>query len=404
MTNCADILITSINVLLLVIFTIWLFYLMVMIKNYVDVKGLEKTKRTNATPLVSVIIPTRNESDRIEECIKSLKEQTYRNLEIIIVDDSSDDTIDVIEKLVGNDKRFKLVQQGEVPRGWIGKSYALQKGSKLASGEWLLMLDADVRLSSETIEKAVSYAEEKDIDLLSLVPNLLCKTFWEKVIQPIFGGLILFVCPPFLVNNPKSRVAFAMGPFILIRRKVFEKVGGYEKIKDKITDDVELARLIKRSGYKINILNGQNALDLRMYRNFKEIWSGWSKNVFLGFTYLYDIKSKPVFLLIAIGGTIGIFAFISLPFIMLLTSGIGVMLGLGIFLSTLFLSFITWLFSTITQIFLRIVYKGYPLYTFLSFLGGIVASAIFINSSLRVMLGKGVEWKGRIYYRRKQSR
>jgi len=395
--------ILSAMIIMSVFLIFWSIFLVLNILNLrkIDRLPLNIKKKMKYQPLISVIIPTRNEADRIENCIKTLKKQTYQKLEIIIVDDSTDNTIEVIKKLVGDDKRFKIIKQNKLPKGWVGKSHALQQASKLATGKWILFLDADIALHPTTVENALYYAVEHKSDLLSLIPRLICKTFWEKVIQPIVGGLILLVCPPFLANDPKSKIAFAMGPFILIRKKVFDKVGGYQKIRDKITDDVELARIVKQSGFKITLINGQDALYLRMYRNFKDLWMGWSKNIFLGFTYLYNINSRILRFLIAIGGAFAIFTLITLPFFITAGSGLGALLCGTRFLQLFIFSFSTWAAATFMLAYLHKIYKAYPKYATASFLGGLVVAAIFLNSAIKVLTQKGVIWKGRVYYSKK---
>jgi len=392
------ILISTAIIIMFLIF--WFLFLVLTILNLrkIDRLPLNAKRTIKQLPLISVIIPTRNEADRVENCIKTLKKQSYSKFEVIIVDDSTDNTVEVLKKLIDGDQRFKIIKQNRLPDGWVGKSFALQQASREARGEWLLFLDADIALHPKTMENALYYAVKHKSDLLSLIPRLICKTFWEKVIQPIVGGLILLVCPPFLANDPKSKIAFAMGPFILIKKKVFDKVGGYSTIRDKITDDVELARIVKQSGFKITLINGQDALYLRMYRNFKDLWMGWSKNIFLGFTYLYNINSRILRAFIAIGGALAIFVLISLPFFIILTSGVGVLLGFTNLLSLFIFSFSAWTAATIMQMYLHKIYKAYPKYSVASFLGGLVVTAIFLSSAAKVLTRKGVVWKGRLYY------
>jgi glycosyltransferase involved in cell wall biosynthesis len=378
----------------------WLIFLVSTIRNLKKMDFLPtNTKiKTKHPPFISVIIPTRNEAHRVKNCIKTLKNQTYPKFEVIVVDDSTDNTVEIIKNIVKDDSRFRIIKQKKLPKGWVGKSYALQQAAKLAKGKWLLFIDADVSLHPRVIENALYYAIKKKLDMLSLIPHLICKTFWEKVIQPVVGGLILFLCPPSSVSDPKSKVAFAMGPFILIRKDVFDKVGGYKKIKDKITDDVELARLVKYSGFKTALINGQEMLHLRMYRDFKDLWMGWSKNVFLGFNYIYNINSKILRFLVAIGGALAIFTVISLPSLVTMLSGLAILLNIANLVNLFLLSLISWITTILIQVYLHKVYRGYPKYSIVSFLGGLVVMAIFLNSALRVLSRKGVAWKGRIYY------
>ncbi|MCJ7571425.1 MAG: glycosyltransferase family 2 protein, partial [Candidatus Thermoplasmatota archaeon] len=187
--------------------------------------------RLQNIPIVSIIIPARNESRRISKCIETLKSQTYSKLKIIIVDDSTDNTVEVVNNIVAKDKRFKIIKQEPFTPGWIGKPFALQQGSKLAKGEWLLFIDADTYYDSVLIERAIEFALKNKLDMLSLIPCYICKSFWEKIIEPIPLGEILFANPLAKVNDPKSKVSAAGGWFIMIKHSIFNKVGGYQSIK-----------------------------------------------------------------------------------------------------------------------------------------------------------------------------
>ena len=213
------------------------------------------------------------------------------------------------------------------------------------------------------------------------------------------GGFLLLLWPPSLVSNPESRVTFAMGPFILIRREIFDKVGGYNKIKDKITDDVCLAKLVKQAGFNIALINGQEMLHIRMYENIKEIWTGWSKNMFLGFTYLYNLKSIFLRILTAIGGFIGILLIFVIPFIIMVLSGmLALITGMPSWNYVFLFSLLSWFCVIGIQAYIQIIYKGYPIYSTLSFLGGIVTSGMFLNSAIKILSKKGIVWKDRVYF------
>lgn len=387
-------------VLLALSFLLWFLYFILAIWTHKQMPKLSKTsykKSSRYLPLVSVIIPARNEANRIGKCIKSLKLQTYPKLEILIVDDSTDNTVEVIENIVGEDERFKIIKQEKLPSGWIGKSHALQQGSTQASGEWLLFIDADTYYDSELIERAVQYAIENKIDLLSLMPCNICESFWEKVIQPIpLGVIILFLCR---TNKSESKVAVAFGPFILIKHSVFNKVGGYETIKSKMLDDAQMAQLVKRSGFKINLVNAQSMMEIRMYERFSEIWEGWSKNISMVLFQNRLIRSKALKALIFLTVLFGIFDAFVLPFLALIISFL-----LGLFLSLpqweylLLFSSLTWLFAIFVQFYVsKRYFIGDPKYAPLIFLGGIITIGIFLNSTIRFLSGKGVTWKGRTY-------
>ncbi len=381
---------------------LWIFYFIITIGNYRKMPYLSKKSKSIAnmsSPFVSVIIPTRNEAYRVEKCIKSLKEQTYPNLEIIIVDDSTDNTVDIIKKIIGNDQRFTIIKQDKLPSGWVGKPFALQQGGSQSRGEWLIFIDADTSHDPELITKTVEYAIKNNIDMLSLVPRHICKTFWEKVIQPIPLSLIPAISPLAKVNKKESKIAIAFGPFILLKNSVFTSVGGYQKIKGQIADDAEMAKLVKDSGFKLGLVNAQDLMSIQMYEKFSEIWEGWSKNIFLGLVQKRGINSKTMRILVAFIGALGIFALMVFPFI---ATVISVLLTLFVsnnqFQQFLIFSLFLWLLAISVQFCIQRYYRiGDPKYAILSFLGGIITIGIFLNSAIKSLSGSGVSWKGRVY-------
>jgi len=395
-------------VLLALSFLLWFLYFILAIWTHKQMPKLSKTsykKSPKSLPLVSVIIPARNEANRIGKCIKSLKLQTYPKLEIIVVDDySTDNTVEVVKNIVGNDKRFKILNlkfiKKEKPSEWMGKTYALQQGSTLTRGKWLLFIDADIYPPPELIERAVEYAIENKIDLLSLVQHQICESFWEKVIQPIPLGLLILLQSR--VNKPESKVAMAFGSFILLKHSVFNKVDGYETIKGQILDDIAMARLIKHSGFKVSLVNAQSMMRIRMYERFSEIWEGWSKNIIFTVIQNRRIRSKTLKGLIILAGLFGVFDTFILPFLVVIIS---FLLGLFLLLPQweylLLFSFVTWLFAIFVQFYVsKRYYIGDPKYVPLTFLGGIIIIGIILNSAIRVLSGRGVTWRGRLYHYR----
>jgi len=385
--------------LLIFSFLLWLLYLIITIKNYNILPSLSKEKLKTEYPSVSVIIPTRNESKRISPCIASMKNQDYPDLEVIIIDDSNDDTVDVIKGIVNDDKRFKILKEKKLDQGWVGKPHAMQQGSREAKGEWLLFIDADTVHTPHLIASAIKHSIEKKLDMLSILAELVCKTFWEKVIQPIPTGLLLFISPMGKVNDPKTKNAFALGPFILIKKSVFEKIGGYEKIRGKIADDVEMAKMLKESGFKIGLAKAHDMMKLRMYEKFRDIWEGWSKNIFMGLVQKRQISSKGKQTLILLFGLFILFTMVVYPFISTLISlNLYYFVKNSLWLQILSISFFIWLFSILTQIFVHKKYHiGNPFFSPLYFIGGIVTMGIFLNSAFKTLSGKGVKWKDRVY-------
>lgn len=367
-------------------------------------KTVSKTS-SESVPLISLIIPARNEAQRIGACIESLKSQTYPRMEILIVDDySTDDTVKISKDIIGSDTRFRVLDlkavRKEKPGDWFGKSNAVQEGSKQASGEWLVFLDADVVLTSEVVEKSVAFVSENKLDLLSGIPYFSCDSFWTKVVQPIPLQLVLLNL--FHVNKPESRVAFAFGCFILIRRSVFDKIGGYEQVKEYIADDAELAKLVKRSGFKIGIVQAQDMTDVKMYERFSDMVEGWSKNICLGLAQNTRIHSKALKTLLIFTQFIGVFILFLFPFLLI---GISLVLGLlykDSYWEYVFLfSSLVWLSGVCVQfLFQKRHGVGNPKYALVSFLGGAIVLAMFLDAPLRILSGKGIQWRGRTYFQK----
>jgi chlorobactene glucosyltransferase len=386
--------------LLLISLLLWIIYLIRTLSSYRLIPNLSKTIENKETKdFVSIIIPSRNEEHRIKKCIQTIKKQTYPYLEVIIVDDSTDDTVNVIKEIIKDDERFKIVKQKKLPNGWVGKSHAMQQGSKIAKGDWLLFIDADTEHSKDAVARAVQHAINKKYDMLSVIPNIICKKIWEKIIQPIPIGFLIFITPVGKTNDPKSKTTFALGPFIMIKKTVFEKIGGYETIKNRIGDDVEIAKLLKDSGYHIGLAHAKDQVNLRMYTSFGELWEGWSKNIFLGLVQRRKIQSKIVQLLIVLIGVFVVSQMMILPITAIVFSAFFYLENNQVlWFNILVFSSIVWLLSNIIQTMVHYKYSiGRPFYSPFYFLGGIVTIGIFLNSAVKTFSKKGVTWKGRKY-------
>ena len=377
----------------------WIIYMIRTLKNCKLLPAIKKVKKIKNPPLVSVIIPTRNESKRITPCITSLTNQNYSNMEVIVVDDSTDNTKEIITQLTKNDPRFRIINEKKIKGGWVGKPHALQQGSKIAKGKWILFIDADTSFDPDIITSTINHAKKKKLDMLSILSHLVCKTFWEKIIQPIPTGLLIFITPLGKVNDPNSKQSFALGPFILIKHSIFDKIGGYESIKKRIADDVELAKLLKKSGFHIGLARAYHMMNLRMYESFKDIWQGWSKNIFMGLVQKREIQKKASQLLVLLVGLFVVFIMIVFPFLSFFISILITTIMSTSPVSTIVLfSLFIWIFSLIIQISVHRKYSiGNPWYSPLFFIGGIVTMLIFMNSAIKTFSGSGVKWKDRTY-------
>ncbi len=231
-------------------------------------------------PVVSVIVPARNEEACLGACLESLVSQTGVNFEIIVVDDGS---IDRTRRIAQSFAGVHVIDAGPLPPGWTGKNNAMAAGTKQARGEWLLFTDADTVHRPGSLARALAEANQQGAALLSYSPEQEVHGFWEKAVMPVIFAELAATYPPAKVNDPASPIAAANGQYLLISREAYDAVGGHAKIASDLLEDVAMARLVKSSGRKIFFRYGGDAVRTRMYRNFAQLREGWAKNLVLLF-------------------------------------------------------------------------------------------------------------------------
>jgi chlorobactene glucosyltransferase len=229
-------------------------------------------------PLVSTIVPARNEERNIARCAEGLLQQDYAPLEMIFVDDDSRDaTPDILAHFARGDARVRVVGTGGKPDDWNGKQWACHSGYAAARGDWLCFMDADTYAEPELISKTVAFALANDIDFLTMQPWYEIRELWERVILPVGLPPLLLASPPHRVNNPNDPMVMANGQFILVRREVYEDAGGHAGVRSKMMDDFSLAEKVLEAGHRIYIVDGTDVMRVRLYANLREIWNGWLK-------------------------------------------------------------------------------------------------------------------------------
>jgi glycosyltransferase involved in cell wall biosynthesis len=229
-------------------------------------------------PLVSAIIPAKDEEQTLEDCLATVSAQSYPNLEILVVDDrSTDATAAIARRWAAADPRVRLISIEELPPGWTGKTHALHVAAAEAQGEWFWFLDADTRHAPDCLSIVLEYARVHRAVLASLIPEMRCGTFWEAVVQPLEGIVLMRSFPLFLVNNDASRRAFANGQFILIGRPAYEAAGGHFAVRDRFVEDIYLARRVKALGLPIRVALAPEISSTRMYTSLRPLVRGWSR-------------------------------------------------------------------------------------------------------------------------------
>lgn len=231
-------------------------------------------------PMVSVIVPARNEEVSLGMCLESLVAQTEVSFEIIVVDDGSTDrTRDIAQSF----PQVRVVDPGPLPQSWSGKNNALVAGAKEAQGAWLLFTDADTVHRAGSLAGSLAEARRRGATLLSYSPEQEVRGFWEKAVMPVIFAELASTYRPSDVSDPASLAAAANGQYMLISREAYEAVGGHAAFATSLLEDVALARAVKASGHRIFFRYGGDVVRTRMYRSFGQLREGWTKNLVLLF-------------------------------------------------------------------------------------------------------------------------
>ena len=343
---------------------------------------------------LTVVIPAFNEAHNIEACVASVlaNQPPCRDWSVLVVDDESTDaTVENALRAGSAASHFRLIQAGPRPvnERWVGKNWACSKAVEQVSSEWLLFIDADVRLKPDALKRALAQALDEQADLLSLAPRLSCGCLAEWMVQPIMASLLGLGFPILETNDPASPVAFAAGPFMLFKASTYRQIGGHRALAGEVVEDLALARAIKAGGHRLRYLLGLDAVDLRMYSDLAALWEGWTKNWFLG------LDRDPVK---ALGAALVVVLMFTVPWLLLPAS------LLLLWLQPLLASAWWWLMALaslaiLQQLLLRLWTRSnfdVPLsYWWLMGAGGLLVGAIGPVSIWRTRTGRGWTWKGR---------
>jgi chlorobactene glucosyltransferase len=234
-------------------------------------------------PLVSVVIPARDEARNIERCLRSVLATTHPAVEVIVVDDHSHDGTGGLARAVAeSDARVRVIVPPPLPDGWFGKQWACTAGAAVAEGEILLFTDADTEHAADLIPRAVNVVRGRGAELLTVVGRQKLGTFWERVVQPQFFALLLArYASTERVNSAMSpSEVIANGQCIFVRRDAYDASGGHAAVRDKVAEDLALAQRFVSQRRRIVLVLGLEQLSTRMYTSLGEIVRGWTKNVY----------------------------------------------------------------------------------------------------------------------------
>lgn len=343
------------------------------------------------SPKISVIIPAKDESQTIEAVALSILASSYRNIELILVDDrSQDNTFDLMLRISRQDDRVKVVRIKRLEAGWTGKTHALNEAVKHASGDIFLFSDADALFSNDLIDQAVSIFKLRHLDLLSLLPDFTDPGFIEKALYPHMALGISYFYPFSEVNDPDNiEAALASGCFIMISKKSYNHLGGWEQFKSEVTEDIAISKAAKRSGMRVMVMLAGNRLKTKRFSSLQGMIGFWVRTFYGG---LDKSLSKTLTLManyFSLTLVLGMFLFYLWVYCMwepdsarnylMLTYGATILGIMGSF--CLFL----------------IKYNGKPFYAIYCPLGIVMGAWIALRVLTSILSGRGVKWRGTTY-------
>ncbi len=337
-------------------------------------------------PLISILVPARNEERAIAHCVEALAQQDYPQLEILVLDDQSEDqTAAIVAELAQRYPSVRLLRGQPLPSNWHGKAYACYQLARAARGDWLLFVDADAILAPDCISTTLQIALEREADLLTMMPQVVEKSFGEALLLPMvpmpFGAFL----PMGLVMGRRiPSLAGALGPFLLFRRETYQRIGGHEAVRADIVEDMKLSRLVKRQGGKLVWIDGTALVRIRFYHTFGEAWRGLAKSTFAALNYSLGTL---------IPAMIACAAIFLAPYAFLIWSLAARQFSLALFWLPLSQILLAWTF----RLLLAQRFHTNRLMVLLHPATMLVTILLTSQAAYRSIFGAGVAWKGRDY-------
>ncbi len=265
----------SLTAILIGVCGAWIFLIKSMTDSFRLTPYLDKFENTSKSfPKVSIILPARNEEEFIGKCLDSLIQQDYENYEIIVIDDSSNDTTgEIISEYAKKYSKIIPVSARPKPDGWMGKNWACMEGYRKATGELLLFTDADTKHSKNVLSLAVSHLISFNLDALSAIPKMLTFDFWTKITLPMISTFLHTRFSALNVNNPSKKTGYFFGSFFILKKKTYEEVGMHEGVKQEIIEDGALGKKVKELGYKMKMVRGDHLIDAVWARDRITLWN-----------------------------------------------------------------------------------------------------------------------------------
>ncbi len=368
----------------------WIFLIKTMTDSFRLTPYLDKFENTSKeNPKVSIILPARNEEERIRNCLDSLINQDYQNCEIIVIDDSSEDaTGKIIAEYSKKYENVISVTARPKPEGWVGKNWACMEGYQKASGELLLFTDADTKHEKKVTSLAVNHLNSYSLDALSAIPKMLTFDFWTNITLPIISTFLHTRFSALNVNNPKKKTGYFFGSFFILKKKAYQEVGMHEGVKHEIIEDGALGKKVKESGYKMKMVRGEHLIDAIWARDKTTLWNALKRLM----VPLYLQSGK-----IAIGIFFAIVFLLFIPFPILAASIVAPTetISSKVLCITSAIASILIYIGAIVEVKMGLKLKaGYALF---APLGSLVVVSGFLSGLLQAKTESAVTWRGRSY-------
>jgi glycosyltransferase involved in cell wall biosynthesis len=332
---------------------------------------------SHATGAITAIVPARDEEAVIAACVESLAKQNEINEIVVVNDQSSDGTAAIVRDLATRITKLRLLEAQEPPPGWVGKNNALTLGARHATSEWFLFIDADVELEEGATARALQIAGENQAALVSFSPQQITEKWYEKALIPFVYCRLARRFSYAAVNDPKSAAAAANGQFLLVRRDIYESIGGHTRFASDVLEDVALAIAVKAAGHRLWFGPGKGIVRARMYRTFGAMWEGWTKNLYrlMGGTPWNAFRE-------------GESAFPWIPLVVIL---LGIKFPIAMFAGVLLLVLRQMNYGT------ELVRNQYPFAFIIYYIPAAFLYAGVLTASYRSYARGRVQWKGREY-------
>ena len=363
--------------------------LCIAVNLYLNLRNLKRPLTTGRwagpLPLVSILIPARNEEHNIRNCLESLQKQRYPNLEILVLNDNSaDNTAEIVRQVAAGDNRIQLLQGEVLPRGWAGKPFACQQLARKAKGDWLLFVDADTTHTPDMLPRVMGIALDLKPGMLSGFPRQLASSFSQQVAIPVLYFIILSWLPLWWVHRSKKlRPSLAIGQFLLFSTEAYWRMGGHLAVKSRILEDVWLGIEVTRAGGRHLAIDLSEVTSCHMYRSLGAMSQGFVR-------WIYSVASLSPFALL--GMIVGGFLFYLAPFIWLWQ---GISAGYAILWVTIVGGQVCLIY--LMRGFLDRRFKNSLIASFLHPFGFIFLLLSAFRALFLQVMGIGIYWKRRLY-------